>query len=292
MRKFIYAFMALPAALALFVATTPGASAAKPPKQTTTTTVASTTTTTAPTSTIPKSMDALGDSITRAFNACGWFFDCTERSWSTGTYSGLNSHAQRLKAKGGAQTVANHAVSGAEMIDLQGQAANVAAGTEYVTILLGANDACASSEDAMTPVATYRSQLEAGMATLVSRSANVKIALASIPDIHRLWEIGKDSSSARNAWDAYGICQSMLANPTSTAQADVDRRARVRQRVIDYNTQLAEVCALYANCRFDNNAGFNFQFTLSHMSTWDYFHPNTEGQKVVADVTYRNTWNF
>lgn len=237
-------------------------------------------------------MDALGDSITRGFNACGWFFDCTERSWSTGNYAGLNSHAQRIQAKGGAQTVANHAVSGARMVDLQGQAANVATGTEYVTILMGANDACTSSESTMTPVSTYRSQLEAGMSTLVSRSPNVKIAIASVPDIQRLWEIGKDNSSARSAWSGYGICQSMLANPQSTAQADVDRRTRVRQRVIDFNTQLAQVCAQYANCRFDNNAGFNFQFTLAHMSTWDYFHPNTEGQKVVADVTYRNTWNF
>ena len=85
-------------------------------------------------------------------------------------------------------------------------------------------------------------------------------SLASIPDIHRLWEIGKDSSSARNAWSAYGICQSMLANPTSTQQADVARRAAVRQRNIDFNTQLAQVCALYSQCRFDNNAAFNTSF--------------------------------
>src|SRR5918912_1280871 len=45
---------------------------------------------------IPNSLDALGDSITRGFNACGFFFDCTARSWSTGTYSPVNSHYLRI----------------------------------------------------------------------------------------------------------------------------------------------------------------------------------------------------
>jgi hypothetical protein len=79
----------------------------------------------------------------------------------------------------------------------------------------------------------------------------------------------------------------MLANPTSTAQADIDRRDRVRQRVIDFNTQLAEACAAYgANCRFDGNAVFNYPFTLNQVSAWDYFHPNTSGQTVLASISY------
>jgi hypothetical protein len=93
-------------------------------------------------------------------------------------------------------------------------------------------------------------------------------------------------------WALYGICQSMLANPTSTTQTDVDRRARVRQRVIDFNTALATVCAQYANCKFDGNAVFNYQFVLSQVSTWDYFHPNTAGQGVLASVTYAAGFNW
>ncbi|HEX7166798.1 MAG TPA: SGNH/GDSL hydrolase family protein [Acidimicrobiales bacterium] len=247
------------------------------------------------TSTAPSSMSALGDSITKAFNACGWFFDCTERSWASGTYSGVNSHYLRILAKNNRISGRNYndAVSGAKIADLPGQATNAAnRGVEYVTILMGANDACTSSEANMTPVETYRSHFTTAMQTLATRLPNAKFSVVSVPDIQRLWFIGKDSSSARNAWSAYGICQSMLANPQSTDPVDVDRRARVRQRVIDFNTVLASVCAQYANCRFDNNAAFNYPFLLSHMSTWDYFHPNTEGQRVLADVSYRNTWNF
>jgi len=239
---------------------------------------------------IPNSMASTGDSITRGFNACGWFVDCTNESWSTGGDSAVNSHYLRILAKNSAISGhnLNDAKSGTKMVDLNGQATTaVGQGVQYVTILMGANDACTSSESTMTDVTTYRSQLDTALATLKNGLPNAAIFVASVPDIYRLWYIGHTSSSAVSAWNGFGICQSMLANPTSTAQADVDRRARVRQRVIDYNTQLAQACTNYgANCKFDGNAIFNYQFVLSQVSTWDYFHPNKSGQAVLASVSY------
>lgn len=239
---------------------------------------------------IPSSMSSLGDSITRGFNACGWFYDCTDRSWSTGGYTSVNSHYLRIRAKNSLINGRNYndARSGARMSDLNGQAQTaVSRGVQYVTILMGANDACTSSESTMTSVATYRAQLDAALATLKNGRPNAAVFIGSVPDVKRLWFIGKDSSSARYAWSEFGICQSMLANPQSTAQADVDRRNRVQQRVRDFNTQLAQACTAYgANCKFDNNAIFNYQFVLSQVSSWDYFHPNTSGQQVLASVSY------
>lgn len=245
---------------------------------------------------IPSSMSSLGDSITRGFNACGWFVDCTDRSWSTGGYSSVNSHYLRIKSKNAAITGYNFndAQSGAKMIDLNGQAqAAVNRGVQYVTILMGANDACTSDEASMTPVSTYRAQLDQALATLKAGLPSAAVFVASVPDVKRLWFIGKDSSSARNAWASFKICQSMLKNPTSTLQADVDRRNRVQQRVIDFNTQLAQACTAYgANCDFDGNAVFNYQFVLSQVSSWDYFHPNTSGQQVLASVSYPAGFNW
>ncbi len=239
----------------------------------------------------PNSMASLGDSITRGFNACGWYVDCTSRSWSTGDYSTVNSHYLRILAKNSGIKGKNYndARSGAKANELADQAAKaVSQGVQYVTILMGANDACTSSEDTMTPVSTYRSQIDSGLSKLKSGLPNGKIFISSIPDIKRLWEIGKDNSTARWYWNTYKICQSMLANPTSTHPDDVARRDRVQQRVIDFNTQLAEACAAYgANCKFDGNAVFNYRFVLSQVSGWDYFHPNTEGQRVLAEVSYR-----
>ena len=247
------------------------------------------------TSTLPTSMTGLGDSITRAFNAGGWYVDYPSRSWSTGSDSAVNSHYLRLEGLNGraSLTAYNDARSGAKMADLPGQAQTaVNRGVGYVTVELGANDACTSSESTMTPVETYRAQFEQAMTTLTTGLPNAKVLVASIPDIQRLWYIGKDSGSARSAWSAYSICQSMLANPTSTAQEDVDRRARVRQRVVDYNTALQQVCAQHANCKYDGGAVFGYPFVLSQVSGWDYFHPNTSGQAVLADVTWKAgfTW--
>ncbi|ROT33277.1 GDSL-type esterase/lipase family protein [Micromonospora sp. HM5-17] len=238
----------------------------------------------------PASMASMGDSITRGFNACGWYVDCPSRSFSTGTDSAVNSHYLRIRAVNPAINGHNHNVarSGAKSADMPGQAdAAVAQNVDYVTMLIGANDACTSSESTMTPVTTFRANIDTALNRLRSGLPNARVLVISIPDLHRLWSVGRGDILARTAWSLFGICQSMLANPTSTAQADVDRRNRVRQRVIDYNTQLAQACAAYGpNCRFDGNAVFGYPFTLDHLSGWDYFHPNTSGQRVLANVSY------
>ncbi|SCL47186.1 Lysophospholipase L1 [Micromonospora citrea] len=238
----------------------------------------------------PSSMASLGDSITRGFNACGWYTDCTSRSFSTGGDSTVNSHYLRIRATNAAIAGRNHndARSGAKSADMYGQAGTaVSQGVDYVTMLIGANDACTGSESTMTSVSTFRANIDSALNRLRAGLPNAKVLVISIPDIHRLWYVGKDSGSARSAWSLFGICQSMLANPTSTNQADVDRRNRVRQRVIDFNGQLAQACAAYgANCLFDDNAVFGYPFALGQLSGWDYFHPNTSGQQVLASVSY------
>ncbi|MEV0429276.1 SGNH/GDSL hydrolase family protein [Micromonospora sp. NPDC050495] len=238
----------------------------------------------------PTSMASLGDSITRGFNACGWYSDCTSRSFSTGDYASVNSHYLRIRAVEPAIQGRNHndAKTGAKSADMYGQAGGaVSQGVQYVTMLIGANDACTSSESSMTPVTTFRANIDSALNRIRAGLPDARVAVLSIPDIQRLWSVGKGSGSARTAWSLFGICQSMLANPTSTSQADVDRRARVRQRVVDYNTQLAQACAAYGpNCDFDDNAVFNYPFSLSQVSSWDYFHPSTSGQAVLASISY------
>ena len=65
--------------------------------------------------------------------------------------------------------------------------------------------------------------------------------------------------------------------------AQIDTRDVMNQ----YNQALADVCATHATCKYDGGAVFGYPFKLSHLSTWDYFHPNTSGQAVLADVTWR-----
>lgn len=244
----------------------------------------------------PNSMASTGDSITRAFNTGLFpFTDAVANSWSTGTSSTVNSHYRRILAANPNISGKNYndAKTGAKMVDLNGQISSaVSQKVEYVTVLMGANDVCTSSESTMTPVDTFRSQFQAAMDTLTSGLPNVRVFVASIPNIYNLWNILKGNSSARTVWSLYGICQSMLAHPTSTTQTDVTRRNNVRQRNIDFNTQLQQVCAQYTQCRFDNNAVFNTQFLTSDVSTRDYFHPSIAGQTKLANISWSATFNF
>jgi lysophospholipase L1-like esterase len=234
-------------------------------------------------------MASLGDSITRGFDACGFFVDCTSRSWSTGDNAGVNSHYLRIRAVNPAISGhnLNDAKTGAVAADLAGQAQTaVSQGVGYVTVLMGANDACKDSEAQMTAVSTFRGQVNAALDRITAGLPNARVLVLSIPDTKRLWAIAKGDIRARTVWAVGGICQSMLANPTSTAAADEDRRNRVRQRVIDFNGQLAASCAAHPHCRYDGGAVFGQQFVFGQLSGWDYFHPNPSGQAVLASVSY------
>lgn len=250
----------------------------------------------APAQPAPEVMAALGDSISAGFNACGWYVSCTARSWSTGDSREVRSHYGRLAELSGTlhKHNLNYAVPGATSADLLGQVKKaIAAKADYVTILIGAQDACTRTEQAMTPVDTYRRRLQSALTELRAGMPGARVLIASIPDVRRLWRVGKDHALARTFWAAGRICQSMLVRPTSTRSADTERRARVRARVMAFNDAAAEACAAYGpGCRTDGGAVFSFPFTLDHVSKWDYFHPNTDGQQVLAERTFERGFNW
>lgn len=245
---------------------------------------------------VPEVMAALGDSISTGFNACGFYVSCVARSWSSGDNGEVSSHYLRLSELSGTlqKHNLNYAVPGSTSADLLGQVKKaVAAKADYVTILIGALDACVRTEEAMTPVQTYRSRLDTALAELRAGMPGARVFFASVPDVRRLWQIGRNNPLARTFWSAGRICQSLLVRPTSTRRADAERRSRVRARVIAYNRAAAAACAAFGpNCRTDGGAVFSYPFTLDHVSKWDYFHPNTAGQHILAAQTYDRgfTW--
>ena len=244
----------------------------------------------------PSSMASLGDSITRAYDTCSTAYtDCPANSWSTGTSTAVNSLYSRILAANPAISGHNYndAKTGAKMVDLAGQAVTaVNQQVEYVTIMMGANDVCTSTVAGMTPVATITTQLDTALATISAGLPNARIFVASIPNVYHLWEIFHTNFLAQFVWGLAGICQSLLAKPTSTSTTDVARRAAVKQRVIDDNTAIAGVCARYVSCRFDNNAAFNVNFTTSQVTTRDYFHPSVSGQAYAASIEAAASFNF
>jgi hypothetical protein len=239
---------------------------------------------------LPSSIAVLGDSISRAFDVCCFYGDHPSHSWATGDSSldSIQSHYERIRALNPA--IAGHqfsdAVTGAKMGAGPTQAARaVSQGAQYVAILLGANDLCTSSAATMTPTETFRQQFQSTMSTLDPDRRGVRVFVSSIPNVVHLWEVLHTSSAARLVWRLAGICQSVLAESNGPAQ-----RQAVADREVALNGVLQEVCASYANCRFDSLATYHFQFSAGDVSVLDFFHPDLDGQRKLAEATWAASW--
>lgn len=245
----------------------------------------------APAPPLPASIAGIGDSITRATDVCCWYGDHPAQSWSTGggAFDGIRSHYERLRALNPAISGRNYndARAGARMRDAVGQAQTaVAQQARYVTILLGANDVCTSSPSTMTSVDDFRAQFSAAMNVLASGlPVGSLVFVSSIPNVYRLWQVLRGDPAAQVVWTLAQICQAML----SPFNSEADRQA-VLARERAFNQVLAEICAQYAFCRFDDLAVFDYPFSASHVSKLDYFHPNLAGQATLASITWQRSW--
>jgi lysophospholipase L1-like esterase len=240
----------------------------------------------AATAALPNSMASTGDSITRAFDV-DWgclLSDCPQDSWSTGTDTSVDSEYQRILAANPA--IAGHeyndAVSGAKMAALDGQVMTAASqGVQYLTIEMGANDLCVSSTSDMTPTSTFQSEFQTALSDFTAADPGASIFVASIPNIYQLWQDEESNPIAELEWNVFGICPDMLSVSATSAQ----RQQIVTQEKAD-NQALASVCAGFPQCRFDNDAVYNFTFTSSDVSDVDYFHPSIAGQNALAAVAW------
>ncbi|OEJ98232.1 GDSL-type esterase/lipase family protein [Streptomyces thermolilacinus] len=236
----------------------------------------------------PSSVAAVGDSITRGFDACGLLTDCPEVSWATGSDPVVNSLALRLV---GAPALAsrswNLARSGARVAELPEQMAQAARHRPgLVTVMIGANDACRPHVDLMTPVAEFRASFEAAMARLRKDAPTTQVYVAGVPDLRRLWSQGRDHPVGQRVW-RLGVCASMLADAQDLGTVARERRDRVRERVVAYNEVMREVCARDERCRHDGGAVFAYAFDGAQLSPWDVFHPSRDGQGRLAEIAYR-----
>jgi lysophospholipase L1-like esterase len=179
---------------------------------------------------------------------------------------------------------------------LAAEAGSAAQDPDFVLIEIGANDACATTP---TPTATFREQVREALEVLVSNNKQVYIQLMSIPDINNLRTIFTEppDPNALARWQLFHVCQGLLFEPLSTAPVDEERREAFRAQVIAYNAALAEVCAEFKRCIWDEYAVFNSEFTTADVATVantptaDYFHPSVAGQARLAEAAWSTTFN-
>jgi lysophospholipase L1-like esterase len=241
---------------------------------------------------LPGVMASTGDSITRGFDATlfGCFLaDCPADSWATGSASTVNSQYRRLLAVDPAVNGhnLNYARTGAKMNELDGQMKSAAAaGAEYVTVLMGANDLCGST---LTATADFAAQFHTALADFFAAApAGARVYVSSIPNLQYLYDLFKSNSTATSRWRTFGICPPVLgasATPTS--------RAAVAARETAFNNALATECTALVwqgRCRWDGGTTFNYPFATSDVSTVDYFHPSVSGQATLARISWAQSF--
>lgn len=233
---------------------------------------------------LPRTMAALGDSITRGVNVDG-SGEALGSAWSTGLdgRDDVESHAERLIALGAplrSEGVHNDARSGARVSDLPRQAdLAVAQGAEYVTILIGANDACART--GATSLDSFRASFhDAAESLRGGLPADARVLVLSVPDVTRLHAVLNDSSSARSAWALFRACPAALG-----AEATNESRAQVRDRIASYNEALGAEAAAFGFA-FDDGAVFEELYGIEMVSTVDAFHPGEKGQARLAEAAW------
>ncbi|MDO0932805.1 SGNH/GDSL hydrolase family protein [Streptomyces sp. DG2A-72] len=236
----------------------------------------------------PSSVAAVGDSITRGFDACSVLSDCPEASWATGSREDVDSLAVRLLGRTqAAKRSWNYARTGALMADVAGQMAQaVTRKPQLVAVMAGANDACRATTSAMTSVADFRTQFKDAMSTLRTSLPKAQVYVASVPDLKRLWSEGRSNPLGKQVWKL-GICPSMLDDADALDAAATLRRDTVQDRVEAYNEVLEEVCEKDRYCRFDGGAVYEYRFGTEQLSHWDWFHPSVNGQARLAEIAYR-----
>jgi lysophospholipase L1-like esterase len=236
----------------------------------------------------PDLLVSLGDSATVATGSCP-ALRCESRSWATGTDPSINSYYLRLRAAHprAATGLLNAAEPGAHAADLPAQARRaVERKARFVTILIGANDACGRW---MTPVDVFAWHIAEAMDILRRGLPRAKVVVVSIPDLYHLWKEGHGRPAAVVSWWIFGrlVCPSLLERPTSTSRADDRRRKNVAKRVDAYNSALADACEDYGKrCHWDGGKAHDLRFPLASVNRVDHFHPGLTGQQRLADATY------
>ncbi len=234
-------------------------------------------------------MAALGDSITAAWDPSRPGHDPSSNtnwadSWSTGTDGAVSSHRARLGATAATQNLAIPGARWNSGTSIAAQAQQVAADTQYVTILPGSADACSPSaagflRTASTPAgepngiptaAEYGSTLRSALNVLRSKNASMRVLVVSIPN----W------SQLRNPGFAPvgdGLCPLLFGSDPGGFS----------QRLQELNSAAAAVCAEFSGtCAYDGGAAYGAGLAPADLTSYDNFHLSEAGEAKIAAATW------
>ena len=232
-------------------------------------------------------MAVLGDSISTGMNVSAYLKEAKDLTWSTGKNLPA-SHFSRFQSELGVTKIAAHNVAKAAVtsFDLGRQIDAIDSDQlDYVTMQIGANDLCLSVGKNEDQLNSYGSRIESAIDKLINRYPDVKILLTPVPYMNRLVELYGNNFKCKLVWASaknFGLsCDSLLGR-----SANQSSRQKFEDYRKDLNEQLGEVAKRYPdNVSFNPGIG-NTSFEKSHISNLDCFHPDKEGQSLIADKTW------
>ena len=232
---------------------------------------------------LPNSMAVIGDSISQAAVADDSVDpNQPEHSWATGyeANDGVFSHYERILASnsGISGNNFNNSENGANSGDLLGQAnATVSQGVDYVVIQMGGNDVCADDTAGMTSVTEYTSRFNQAIDVLQAGLPGATIVICEIPNVGRIYDVGRWDFWCQVKWATFGFCDNMLTNGST-------QRNAAKSRNVAYNNALRTL-ASQQGVFFDDDV-FEVAFSKGNLSEIDCFHPGLPLQNSLANVTY------
>lgn len=232
-------------------------------------------------------MGALGDSISTGFDASG-VGDNFSLNWATGDgkKNGLKSHSTRLALHTDMQvTTANHAVAGSLAVDLIDQSLALAKEEpDYATILIGANDVCSWPTDYQEKLEDFKNTITEVTETLIGANKDVKILIVGLPNMLRLYELGK-AHSCQFIWDITGVCK-----PLMSSKQTKEGRLAFLERIKDANAVFEHIAETHMDNVKYSEALFNLKFEWAHVSGLDCFHPSAVGHATISEETWKEGW--
>ncbi len=143
---------------------------------------------------------------------------------------------------------------------------------EYVTILIGNNDACHG-----TPIDEFEDDYRYVVEQLTTNLPDTKILLVSTPDIARLKDIVGGKFYCRFIWKTFNVCPKLFGQG-----ADIEE---FKQSVIYINNVIRQIADDFGdNVRFVSV--YEYEFRPYQVSNLDCFHPSTYGQARLAQLTW------
>jgi len=217
-------------------------------------------------------MGSLGDSITTAFDADGWF-DNPALSWSSGydPASIVKTHYKRLQAlfpEFNVQSV-NVAQAGSVASDVVKQSVRLQTyRVDYATLLVGANDVCKWQDPIDDALTKFEKDVATSIQNVIDANGSVKILVGAIPAVDHLKRLNS-SSYCQFVWDYAGFC-----NPLLTSDRTPDDIKAFGVRLARANAALANVTSKFPEHVRFVAATSDPIFLNEHVSNLDCFHPN------------------